>query len=269
MKGMTNDEKMLFLTEYSSEKKDVTVGVLLALFFGGFGAHKFYFGQNGTPGLDTLLNSEFDQNTSRTIMELTNESGKKINIRIGRYGVYLQDEETNTTLPDEIIPSEINFDDAQDSLNKKAEGPKEICVHPETNDPVYLKDGRFGPYIQSGKKMKSLLPGMQPEEVTEKIALDIISLPKEVGKHPESEEIIKSDIGRYGPYLRCGKISRSISAPDNILELTEKRAIELILSAPEKSGPRVIKDLGEDPKTKLNIEIKKSKLKRNLRKGIF
>ena len=217
---------------------------------------KFYFGQNGTPGLDTLLNSEFDQDTSRTIMELTNESGKKINIRIGRYGVYLQDEETNTTLPDEIIPSEINFEDAQDSLNKKAEGPKEICVHPETNDPIYLKDGRFGPYIQSGKKMKSLLPGMQPEEVTEKIALDIISLPKEVGKHPESEEIIKSDIGRYGPYLRCGKISRSISAPDNILELTEKRAIELILSAPEKSGPRVIKDLGEDPKTKLNIEIK-------------
>ena len=217
---------------------------------------KFYFGQNGTPGLDTLLNSEFDQNTSRTIMELTNQSGKKINIRIGRYGVYLQDEETNTTLPDETIPSEINFEEAQDSLNKKAEGPKEICLHPETNEPVYLKDGRFGPYIQSGKKMKSLLPGMQTEEITKKIALDIISLPKELGKNPESEEIIKSDIGRYGPYLRCGKISRSVSPPDNILDLSLERAIELILSAPQKSGPRVIKELGKDPDTKLAIEIK-------------
>mgnify|MGYP002883516403 FL=1 len=47
MKDMTNDEKMLFLTEYSSEKKDVTIGVVLALFLGGFGAHKFYFGQIG------------------------------------------------------------------------------------------------------------------------------------------------------------------------------------------------------------------------------
>ncbi len=45
MKDMTNEEKMLFLTEYSSEKKDVTIGVILALFLGGFGAHKFYFGQ--------------------------------------------------------------------------------------------------------------------------------------------------------------------------------------------------------------------------------
>ena len=45
MKDMTNDEKMLFLTEYSSERKDVTIGVILALFLGGFGAHKFYFGQ--------------------------------------------------------------------------------------------------------------------------------------------------------------------------------------------------------------------------------
>ena len=104
--------------------------------------------------------------------------------------------------------------------------------------------------------MKSLLPGMQTEEITKKIALDIISLPKELGKNPESEEIIKSDIGRYGPYLRCGKISRSVSPPDNILDLSLERAIELILSAPQKSGPRVIKELGKDPDTKLAIEIK-------------
>ena len=116
-------------------------------------------------------------------MELKNKSGKTINIKIGRYGVYLQDQDTNTTLPETAIPSELNFDEALDSLKKKAEGPKELCVHPETNEPVYLKDGRFGPYIQSGDKMKSLLPGMEPEEVTEKIALGIINLPKEHREH--------------------------------------------------------------------------------------
>jgi len=216
----------------------------------------FYFGENGTPGLHTLLESEFDKDRSRTIMELKNESGRTINVRIGRYGVYLQEEETNTTLPDTAVPSEINFNEASESLKKKAEGPKELCSHPETGDPVYLKEGRFGPYIQSGDKMKSLLPGMQPEEVTEDIALGIIGLPKDLGNHPESGEMIKSDIGRYGPYIRCGKTSRSINPPDNILDISIDRAVELLAAASQKSGPRVIKELGINPETKSVIEIK-------------
>ena len=216
----------------------------------------FYFGENGTPGLHKLLESEFDKDRSRTIMELKNESGRTINVRIGRYGVYLQEEETNTTLPDTSVPSEINFNEASESLKKKAEGPKELCSHPETGDPVYLKEGRFGPYIQSGEKMKSLLPGMQPEEVTEDIALGIIGLPKDLGNHPESGEMIKSDIGRYGPYIRCGKTSRSINTPDNILDISLDRAVELLAAASQKSGPRVIKELGINPETKSAIEIK-------------
>ena len=76
-------------------------------------------------------------------MELKNESGRTINVRIGRYGVYLQEEETNTTLHDTAVPSEINFNEASESLKKKSEGPKELCSHPETGDPVYLKEGRY------------------------------------------------------------------------------------------------------------------------------
>ena len=216
----------------------------------------FYFGQNGTLGLNTLLESEFDQDISRTIMELKNETGKMIIVRIGRYGVYLQDGDTNSSLPDTAIPSEISFDDALDNLKKKADGPKELCIHPETSEPVYLKEGRFGPYLQSGDKMKSLLPGMQPEEVTEEIALGIISFPKDLGKHPDNGEVVKSDIGRYGPYIRCGKTSRSINPPDNILEINLNRAIEILSQEAKKSGPQVIKQLGINPETKAEIEIK-------------
>ena len=217
---------------------------------------QFYFGQNGTSGLQTLLEKNFDKEQSRTIMELKDKSGNSIAVRIGRYGVYLQDGNTNTTLPDTAVPSELSFDDASKNLKKKAEGPKKLCKHPKTDVPVLLKEGRYGPYIQCGDKMKSLLPGMLPEEVTAKIAIDIISLPKELGKHPESGEIIKSDIGRYGPYIRCGKTSRSINSPDNILEISIKRAVELLSTEVQKSGPRVIKELGIDPETKATIEIK-------------
>ena len=97
---------------------------------------------------------------------------------------------------------------------------------------------------------------MQMEEITPNIAKGIISLPKELGKHPESDDIIKADTGRYGPYIRCGKTSRSVNAPDSILELSLERAVEILSVDAKKSSPRVIKELGLDPTTKATIEIK-------------
>ena len=91
-----------------------------------------------------------------------------------------------------------------------------------------MKNGRYGHYLQCGEKMKSLLPGMQAEEITPKLAQGIMSLPKDLGKHPESGEIIKADIGRYGPYLRCGKKTSSVNLPDNILDINLERATELL-----------------------------------------
>jgi DNA topoisomerase-1 len=217
---------------------------------------QFYKGENGTTGLEALLENEVDKEKSRTIMELKDDSGKTITVKIGRYGVYIQDGETNTTLSDDSIPSELNFEHALQSLQKKAEGPTELCSHPDSGEPVLLKDGRFGPYIQCGDKMKSLLPGMTIEEVTSEIALNLIALPKDLGKHPESGDMVKSDIGRYGPYIRCGKTTRSVIAPDSLFQLTLDRAVEILATEKAKAGARVIKELGIDPKTKMAIEIK-------------
>jgi len=217
---------------------------------------QFYKGENGTAGLEALLENEVDKEKSRTIMELKDDSGKTITVKIGRYGVYIQDGETNTTLPDDSIPSELNFKNALISLQKKAEGPTELCSHPDSGEPVLFKDGRFGPYIQCGDKMKSLLPGMTQAEVTPEIALKLIALPKDLGKHPESGDMVKSDIGRYGPYIRCGKTTRSVIAPDSILNLSLNRAVEILATEKTKAGARVIKELGIDPKTQMAIEIK-------------
>mgnify|MGYP002278600212 FL=1 len=217
---------------------------------------QFYKGENGTAGLKALIENEVDKEKSRTIMELKDDSGKTITVKIGRYGVYIQDGETNTTLPDDSIPSELNFKNALISLQKKAEGPTELCSHPDSGEPVLFKDGRFGPYIQCGDKMKSLLPGMTQAEVTPEIALKLIALPKDLGKHPESGDMVKSDIGRYGPYIRCGKTTRSVIAPDSILDLSLNRAVEILATEKAKAGARVIKELGIDPKTQMAIEIK-------------
>tara|TARA_B100000945_G_scaffold318878_1_gene324726 strand:+ start:659 stop:3160 length:2502 start_codon:yes stop_codon:yes gene_type:complete len=216
----------------------------------------FYFGKNGTTGLKTLLDSEFDKDKSRTIMELSNDKNEQIDLKIGRYGIYLQGDDANTNIPDEFIPSEMNFQSAQESLSKKTAEPTQICKHPNSGDPILIKDGRFGPYLQCNDKIKSLLPNMDINEITPKLAIAIINLPAEIGIHPEQGQMITADIGRYGPYIRCGKNTASVVDADNILNLNIDRAIEILSTKTSKSGPRVIKELGLDPASNATIEIK-------------
>jgi DNA topoisomerase-1 len=118
---------------------------------------------------------------------------------------------------------------------------------------VFLKRGRFGPYIQAGKKMKSLLPGMNEEDVTEDIAKAIISLPTDLGKHPETGESVLKDIGRYGPYVKSGRSNGSIPTDINLLEVTLEQAISYLKA--KASGPKVLKELGKDTDDKA-IEVK-------------
>ena len=94
-------------------------------------------------------------------------------------------------------------------------------------------------------KMKSLPPNLKEEDINLEIAIKIISLPKDLGKMPNSTDSIVADIGKYGPYVKSGKNSRSIPKDKDILALTLEEAIEL-LSAQKSSGPTILKDLGQD-----------------------
>ena len=101
---------------------------------------------------------------------------------------------------------------------------RELGNDPETGLIVYLKDGRFGPYIQLGdagedneKPKRSGLPkDMRPADMTLDYALRLLSLPRLVGKHPETGEDITADLGRYGPYLKHGKQSASLETVDEL-----------------------------------------------------
>ena len=141
-------------------------------------------------------------------------------------------------------------------IKKKKNEENPSFIHPDTNQPIFLKDGRFGPYIQCEKKMKSLPTGMTLNDVTEKIALDLLALPFEIGKHPDSGDKITKDIGRYGPYLRCGKKSSSIPKDDNIFNINLERAIEILSQAKNKNATAVIKVMGKMPDSEENIELK-------------
>ncbi|MEI6042416.1 MAG: type I DNA topoisomerase [bacterium] len=119
-----------------------------------------------------------------------------------------------------------------------------IGVDPETSLPIFTKIGRFGPYVQLGEKtpenkkprMASIPKEVNPAEVTVEQALVYLSLPRVLGKHPESGKNITASIGRFGPYIVHDGDFRSLKT-DDVYKITLERALE-ILSLPKVVGRR-------------------------------
>jgi DNA topoisomerase-1 len=122
-------------------------------------------------------------------------------------------------------------------------GTRNLGEDPETGLEVTVRGGRFGPYVQLGEaaegqkpKRSSLPKGMSPNEITLEQALALLSLPREVGKHPESGEPIVAGIGRFGPYVQHGKTYANLEAGDEVLTIGLNRAVTLIAEKAEKGG---------------------------------
>ena len=204
-------------------------------------------------GLKEKLDQEHDKDESRLIMKVDN-----IEIRIGRYGIYAQKNEDRVTVDDSIVPSEVTSDEIDKMITAKNAEP--TAFGSDINgEEILLKNGRYGPYLQCGKKMKSLPPGVTDSNLTEDIAKEIVSMPREIGIDKDNKKPIIKDIGRYGPYIKCGSTSRKVEGKDNILNITEERAIELLLT--KQSNTQVLREIGEH--NELNIVVK------NGRYGIY
>jgi len=213
--------------------------------------NSFYYSKDGSVGLQDKLEQEYDKEAERLITTLSYEN-QNSEIKIGRYGIYAQLGDNRITLDDSIIPSELTIAAITNMLSDKNVAPEVLATDKVTGNDIVLKKGRFGPYLQSGDKMKSLPPGITEETLTSEIALEVISFPREIGIDTHSKLPIIKDIGRYGPYLKCGKNNRKISPPDDILSITLERAIELFKTNLKQNS--VLKELGKD--SNMDIVIK-------------
>ena len=223
---------------------------------------EFYFG-NGHPGLKSLVErgaSDIDPREVCSIPITTLPEGELLEVRIGRYGPFLSSGTHRVGIPELMPPDELTVDKARAMIESAARGPEALGTHPETSQPIYLKNGPYSHYIQLGEsdgngkpKMVSLLPGMEPESVNLDVALQLLALPRSLGKHPESAEDVLAANGRYGPYVKCGRETRSIPADRfSPLDIDLDQALEL-LRQPAKisrsSKPQILRELGRHPVT--------------------
>ena len=174
----------------------------------------------------------------------------KLNLKLGKYGAFIG----CSNYP------ECDYKRPISDFKENAEENKDLDLglDPATSEPVLLKKGPYGYYIQRGTVSKSkdqaakstgkrvsLPKGIAPSSVDLDTALALLSLPKTLGNHPTSGDKIEVGIGRFGAYVKMGKSYKSLTKDDNILTITLDRAAELLAAAPQKTT----KDIGTHPET--------------------
>jgi DNA topoisomerase-1 len=129
----------------------------------------------------------------------------------------------------------------------------------DAGDEIFLKSGRFGPYVQRGEATKeapkppraSLPKGWAPAEMDLERALMLLNLPREVGPHPEDGEMIEAGIGRYGPFVKHGRTYANLKEVDDVFTIGMNRAVEELAKKASRGSARTaatpLKELGEHP----------------------
>ncbi len=273
------------------------VDFLTGFYFGGeLGDHRSVARSGGLKKLVTENLGDIDARGVNSIPLFTDDEGRNVVVRVGRYGPYLQrglpgefeangngvsngngassngsvngngasgdagdgDATANrVSIPEGIAPDELTPEKVEE-LFLGGGGERKLGENPETGEPIMVKSGRFGPYISSGDRNASLLSTMSPETLSLTDALKLLTLPRVIGLDPDGQDIIASG-GRYGPYIKRGADTRSLASEDQLFTLTLDEALAL-LAAPKQRGRAAAKpplrELGVDPLTDKPLVIK-------------
>ncbi|MFJ5260984.1 type I DNA topoisomerase [Streptomyces sp. NPDC088387] len=203
--------------------------------------------------------------------------GNDIVLRVGRYGPYVERGEKDSEIhqradvPEDLAPDELSVEFAEELLAKPS-GDFELGADPESGHQIIAKDGRYGPYVtevlpegtpKTGKnavkpRTASLFKSMSLDTVTLEDALKLMSLPRVVGTDADGVEITAQN-GRYGPYLKKGTDSRSLTAEEQLFTITLEEA-QAIYAQPKQRGRAAakppLKELGEDPVSAKPVVVK-------------
>ncbi|GAA3643998.1 type I DNA topoisomerase [Microbacterium awajiense] len=255
--------------------------------------HDFYFGSDTQPGLRRIVDNLGEIDAREINATAITDTAT---LRYGKYGPYLEvvdpaDPDAaprRINIPEDLAPDELTPEKAQELIDAPVAGNRVLGENPDTGKLVVVKDGRFGPYLEeedpvdpdevdpatgevaepkkkAGTKTTapkprraSLFKSMSPETIDLQTALKLLNLPRVVGADPESGEEITAQNGRYGPYLKKGTDSRSLTAEEQIFDITLDEA--LAIYAQPKYGARgassALKEFDADPVSGKPIKVR-------------
>jgi DNA topoisomerase-1 len=232
---------------------------------------RFYSGSGDRPGLKTLVSVDaleaIDPREVNSFPIGDAADGVAIVARCGQYGPYLVHGEDRASIPEDLPLDELTIERATELLEAPS-SDRVLGEDPKTGVAVFVKAGRYGPYVQLGERgadsktkprTASLFKTMSPEKVTLDDALLLLTQPRTVGEHPEDGTPIVAQNGRYGPYIKWAKETRSLEDEQDIFTISLDGAIAL-LAQPKKRGGRTmaapLKEFGDDPNTGKPIVLK-------------
>ena len=180
-------------------------------------------------------------------------------VRVGRFGPFIEytnskQDSTTLSLPNDLCPDEVNSTWIAERIAQAESGEQAIGYHPETEEPIYVREGRFGTYLQLGEgdkpKRSSLPKGLKSADLSFEQALFLLDLPKVLGEHPETNEKIQVNLGRYGAYAQHKKTYASLTSDLALFTVSFEEALSLIKakeSGGGRGGAKALKSLGEHP----------------------
>ena len=175
----------------------------------------------------------------------------QLSLKLGKYGAFI-----GCSRYPECKFSRVLAPTGAESAEGDRPGVRVLGQDPATGDEITLRTGRFGDYVQQGEgekpKRSSLPRGLKAEDLTLEKALALLSLPREVARHPVGGEPILAGIGRYGSYVQHGKTYANLGRDDDVLEIGANRAIDLIVAKESGAGGSRFgggagRELGEHP----------------------
>ncbi|WP_067703904.1 type I DNA topoisomerase [Nocardia jejuensis] len=266
---------------------------LSSFYFGGENAAEGSVARAG--GLKRMVGDNLDGIDAREVNSIklfSDDEGRDVNVRVGKFGPYLERMIVNpddpqgdpvsqrANLPDELPPDELTLEVVEKLFSTPQEG-RSLGVDPVSGHEIVAKEGRFGPYVtevlpepaeepepkKGAKKAEkpkprtgSLFKSMDLESITLDDALKLLSLPRVVGADPTSGDEITAQNGRYGPYLKKGTDSRSLTGEDQIFTVTLEDALKIYAEPKRRGGQSAsappLRELGLDSATEKPMVIK-------------
>jgi DNA topoisomerase-1 len=188
----------------------------------------------------------------------------RLGLKLGKFGAFIG----CSNYPECRFTRKLGIVDAEaDAISgANLEGPKLLGLDPMTGKPVTLRNGPYGLYVQLGEaegkekpKRQSLLKAMTPDDVTLDRALALLSLPRELGAHPDDGQPILAGVGRFGPYVKHGSKYKTIPTDESVLDIGMNRAVALLAEAKGaargRAAAKPVRIVGNHPEDQAAIEL--------------